>query len=123
MDIRKESIKRVSRYCEVLVPNIESVGDAAMAKRLLSAEDWERLLQNMNVLKVSETTITYSPEFKIESFFGHMKDEIDLTSCYSIDQVRNAVAEYINDYNHHRYQRARKKMAPTEYRNHLLAAQ
>jgi transposase InsO family protein len=57
----------------------------------------------------------------VESFFGHMKDEMDLTCCYSLDQVRAVVDEYIYHYNHHRYQWNRKKMAPVEYRNHLLA--
>jgi transposase InsO family protein len=57
----------------------------------------------------------------VESFFGHMKDEIDLTCCYSLDQVRAVVDAYIYHYNHHRYQWERKKMAPAEYRNHLLA--
>jgi putative transposase len=57
----------------------------------------------------------------VESFFGHMKDEIDLACCYSLDQVRAVVDEYIDHYNHHRYQWERKKMAPVEYRNHLLA--
>ncbi|MDP3058052.1 MAG: IS3 family transposase, partial [bacterium] len=37
------------------------------------------------------------------------------------EQVRNVLDEYIYDYNHHRYQWKRKKMAPVEYRNHLLA--
>jgi transposase InsO family protein len=57
----------------------------------------------------------------IESFFGHMKDELDLSSCHSLDQVRAAVDEYVYNYNHHRYQWERKKMAPVEYRDHLLA--
>lgn len=57
----------------------------------------------------------------VESFFGHMKDELDLSCCYSLDQVRTVVDEYIHYYNHHRYQWKRKKMAPVEYRNHLLA--
>ena len=57
----------------------------------------------------------------VESFFGHMKDELDLTACYSLDQVKAAIDEYIYNYNHHRYQWERKKMAPVEYRNHLLA--
>lgn len=58
----------------------------------------------------------------VESFFGHMKDEIDLTDCHSLDQVQATVDDYIHDYNHHRYQWERKKMAPVEYRNHLLAS-
>ncbi len=57
----------------------------------------------------------------VESFFGHMKDELDLTLCHSLDQVKAAVDKYIRTYNHHRYQWERKKMAPVEYRNHLLA--
>ena len=58
----------------------------------------------------------------IESFFGHMKDELDLTSCHSLDEVKAVIDAYIYDYNHHRYQWERKKMAPVEYRNHLLAS-
>lgn len=58
----------------------------------------------------------------VESFFGHMKDEIDLTGCYCLDQVKAAIDKYIYDYNYHRYQWERKKMAPVEYRDHLLVA-
>jgi putative transposase len=58
----------------------------------------------------------------VESFFGHMKDELDLSSCYSVKQVKAAVDKYIHDYNHHRYQWTRRKMAPIEYRNHLISA-
>lgn len=57
----------------------------------------------------------------VESFFGHMKDELDLTQCHSLDQVKAVIDAYIYDYNNHRYQWERKKMAPVEYRNHLLA--
>ena len=57
----------------------------------------------------------------VESFFGHLKDELNLTSCDSLAQVKVAVNKYIHHYNHHRYQWTRKKMAPVEYRNHLLA--
>jgi len=57
----------------------------------------------------------------VESFFGHLKDEIDLTRCQSLDQVKVVVDEYIYNFNHHRYQWERKKMAPVEYRDHLLA--
>lgn len=58
----------------------------------------------------------------VESFFGHMKDELDLAGCHSLDEVRATIDEYIYNYNYHRYQWERKKMAPVEYRNHLLAS-
>lgn len=38
-----------------------------MAERLFDAETRARILQNKNVLKVSETTITYCPAFKVEA--------------------------------------------------------
>jgi transposase InsO family protein len=56
----------------------------------------------------------------IESFFGHMKDELDYKSCTSIEELRFHIDEYMQYYNHKRKQWTRNKMAPTEYRDHLL---
>lgn len=55
----------------------------------------------------------------IESFFGHMKDELDYKTCTSFEELRLAVAEYMRYYNYERKQWTRKKMTPIEYRNHL----
>ena len=54
-----------------------------------------------------------------ESFFGHMKDEIDLSNCETVDDVETYFEQYIFYYNHHRPQWSKKKMTPVEYRNHL----
>ena len=56
----------------------------------------------------------------IESFFGHMKDELDYKSCKSIEELRLKVAEYMQYYNHERKQWTRNKMSPVEYKRHLL---
>lgn len=56
----------------------------------------------------------------IESFFGHMKDELDYKSCESIEELRLKVEEYMRYYNHERKQWNKNKMTPVEYRNHLL---
>lgn len=58
----------------------------------------------------------------MESFFGHMKDEVDFTDCESIHEVRTRVADYISYYNAERYQWTLKKMTPDEFRGHLLAS-
>jgi putative transposase len=58
----------------------------------------------------------------IESFFGHMKDELDYKSCTSFEELHVKIAEYMQYYNHERKQWTRKKMTPVEYRNHLLAS-
>jgi putative transposase len=56
----------------------------------------------------------------IESFFGHMKDELDYNSCQSFKQLRLAIDEYMRYYNHERKQWTRNKMTPVAYRDHLL---
>jgi putative transposase len=55
-----------------------------------------------------------------ESFFGHMKDEIDLKSCTTLKNVKKMIDKYITYYNNYRYQWNLKKMTPVQYRNHLL---
>ncbi|MNO02951.1 hypothetical protein D3C81_2235190 [compost metagenome] len=57
-----------------------------------------------------------------ESFFGHMKDEINLENSATYEDVYNEIKRYMNYYNNHRYQWNLKKMTPVEYRNHLLSA-
>jgi putative transposase len=57
----------------------------------------------------------------IESFFGHMKDELDYKVCRTFDELRLVIEEYMRYYNNERNQWERKKMTPVEYRNHLLA--
>lgn len=57
----------------------------------------------------------------IESFFGHLKDELDYQSCISFDDLRLAINEYMTYYNYERKQWTRNKMTPVQYRNHLLA--
>lgn len=58
----------------------------------------------------------------VESFFGHMKDELDYEFCKSFEELRFTIEEYMRYYNHERKQWTRKKMTPIEYRNHLLAS-
>jgi len=57
----------------------------------------------------------------IESFFGHMKDELDYKSCQSIEELHSKVAGYMQYYNDERKQWTRNRMAPVEYKRHLLA--
>ncbi|MCP4522686.1 MAG: IS3 family transposase [Candidatus Gracilibacteria bacterium] len=55
-----------------------------------------------------------------ESFFGHMKDEIDISQCETLKDVKIYMKKYIFEYNNNRPQWNRKKMTPVQYRNHLL---
>lgn len=56
----------------------------------------------------------------IESFFGHMKDELEYKSCTSFQDLLSKVKDYMRYYNHERKQWTRNKMTPIEYKNYLL---
>lgn len=58
----------------------------------------------------------------METFFGHMKDELSYRDCETIQELRDRVDEYIEYYNSGRYQWTLKKMTPDEFRSHLLVA-
>lgn len=58
----------------------------------------------------------------MESFFGHLKDELEFKSCATFQELTIKVNEYMQYYNQHRYQWGLKKMTPVLYRDHLLAA-
>ena len=57
----------------------------------------------------------------IESFFGHMKDEIDIRKCRNLEELRTTIDNYIKYYNTERCQWDLKKMPPAKYREHLLS--
>ena len=57
----------------------------------------------------------------IESFFGHLKDDVDYKSCETFEELKMLIKNYIKYYNNERSQWDLNKMTPTEYRNHLFA--
>jgi putative transposase len=57
-----------------------------------------------------------------ESFFGHLKDEVDYQSCKTLKELKSKINHYMVYYNNYRYQWNLKKMTPIQYRNHLQVA-
>jgi len=57
----------------------------------------------------------------IESFFGHLKDEVDYKLAKTFKNLNDMINTYMNYYNNNRYQWGLKKMTPVQYRNHLLS--
>lgn len=57
----------------------------------------------------------------MESFFGHLKDDVDYGGCKTFDELKHLIRRYIKYYNNDRQQWELKKMTPVEYRNHLLS--
>ena len=54
-----------------------------------------------------------------ESFFGHMKDECDLSGCSTPEEVKEMIDDYVYYYNNERPQWTRNKMTPAEYEDYL----
>lgn len=52
----------------------------------------------------------------IESFFGHMKDEVDFRACRNLEEVKRVVDRYVKFYNCKRPQWGLNKMTPAECR-------
>jgi putative transposase len=57
-----------------------------------------------------------------ESFFGHMKDEIDYKNYDTFAELQNVIDNYMDYYNNFRYQWGLKKLTPVQCRNQLLVA-
>lgn len=50
-----------------------------------------------------------------ESFFGHMKDEIDISWCATFEEIYGVIADWVDYYNNDRYQWDLAKLSPREY--------
>lgn len=50
-----------------------------------------------------------------ESFFGHMKDEMDISECNTFREVKAVIDDWMEYYNNERYQWGLKKLSPHEY--------
>lgn len=54
-----------------------------------------------------------------ESFFGHMKQEIDLSNCRKFSEVKAAIDDWMAYYNQDRYQWNLAKLSPNEYYEYI----
>lgn len=54
-----------------------------------------------------------------ESFFGHMKDEIDLTGCTTFEDLKLRIDDWMDYYNKERYQWQLAKLSPNEFYEYI----
>jgi len=54
-----------------------------------------------------------------ESFFGHMKDEIDLRKCKNHEQVSATIDDWMDYYNNERYQWDLARLSPNEFYEYI----
>ena len=54
-----------------------------------------------------------------ESFFGHMKDEIDIRGCQAHSEIKAIIDDWADYYNTERYQWGLAKLSPNEYYDYV----
>lgn len=82
-------------------------------------ESFRKLLQETGVTQSMSRRGNCLDNAPIESFFGHLKDLLNLKDCISFEDVENEVNRKINYYNHVRPQKALNKKPPAVYRGLL----
>jgi len=55
-----------------------------------------------------------------ESFYGHMKDEIDLSPCITFEDLCAVIDDYMDYYNKDRYQWDLAKLSPNQYYEYIM---
>lgn len=81
---------------------------------------YQNLLSKFQVIQSMSRRGNCLDNAPIESFFGHLKDELEIKDCFCIEDVRNKVDKYIDYYNNQRPQWSLKEKSPVEYRGFLL---
>jgi transposase InsO family protein len=55
-----------------------------------------------------------------ESFYGHMKDEIEIGWCETYEEIHGVISDWTDYYNNDRYQWDLEKLSPSEYYRYLF---
>ena len=86
------------------------------------ARRFHDLMEDLNFIRSMSRRATCWDNAPQESFFGHMKDEIGgrIAKCKTFPQVTKTIIEYMNYYNHYRYQWDLAKLAPVEYYEYCM---
>jgi transposase InsO family protein len=55
-----------------------------------------------------------------ESFFGHMKQSIDISGCITNEDIKKVIDDWVDYYNNDRYQWDLAKLSPREYYEYVV---
>ena len=86
------------------------------------ARKFDDLMEDSNFIRSMSRKATCWDNAPQESFFGHMKDEIGdrIAKSRTFPQVTRVIMEYMNYYNHYRYQWDLAKLSPAEYYEYCM---
>lgn len=82
--------------------------------------DYQAMLKELGMVQSMSRKGNCIDNAPIESFFGHLKDDVDYKHCKTFEQLNLLIEEYMKYYNNERHQWDLKKMTPAGYRDHLF---
>lgn len=82
--------------------------------------EYIRKVKDLNLIQSMSRKGNCIDNAPIESFFGHLKDDVDYKRAKTFEELNDMIDKYMNYYNNHRYQWDIQKMTPVQYRDHLL---
>lgn len=110
---------------------IENHGISLNAETLINSDQGAhyRSVKFIQLLKDSELRQSMSRKADCwdnapqESFFGHMKDEIDISGCETVEEVRSILNDWTDYYNNDRYQWSLAKLSPNEFYKYVTTGE
>ena len=110
---------------------IENYGISLTAETLINSDQGSHYtsIKFIQLIKDSELRQSMSRRANCwdnapqESFYGHMKDEIDISQCTTFEGIHQVISEWANYYNSARYQWDLARLAPREYYKYLITGE
>jgi transposase InsO family protein len=107
---------------------VENHGIALTAKTLIHSDQGShytsvqfiRLIKDIELRQSMSRRANCWDNAPQESFYGHMKDELDLSECLTFDEIHRAISDWADYYNNDRYQWDLVKLSPKEYYKYLV---
>ena len=112
MDIDANAINDIDNTGIVDAFHLEGVNEGYESNSLNTYSDrgglytsfqYIQKLKELNLIRSMSRSGNCLDNAPIESFFGHLKDEMDYKDCKSLEETRDKIDEYIYYYNNRRY--------------------
>jgi len=110
---------------------IENYGISLTAETLINSDQGSHYtsIKFIQLIKDSELRQSMSRKANCwdnapqESFYGHMKDEIDISPCSTFEEIHQVISDWTDYYNTERYQWDLARLSPREYYKYLVTGE
>lgn len=110
---------------------IENYGISLTAETLINSDQGAHYtsIKFIQLIKDSELRQSMSRKANCwdnapqESFYGHMKDEINISGCTTFEEIHQVISDWTDYYNNERYQWDLARLAPREYHKYLVTGE